>query len=127
VIYADANVIIRFVEGEPTSRQPIQQRLKGENPILTSRLSRLECRCAPPRDNNAELLGLYDTFFSAADLRMIEIDVRVIDEATAIRAAFGLTTPDAIHLAAAIIAHASVFLTGDKRLARFNRLPVEII
>jgi predicted nucleic acid-binding protein len=66
-------------------------------------------------------------FVESNELRLIEIDARVIDEATSIRAAFGLKSPDALHLAAAVVAGASVFLTGYAQLARFNRMSVEII
>ena len=116
-----------FFEGDPASREPIRQRLAGQNLILTSQLSRLECRCRPLRDKNTVLLGLYDVFFSGQDLRLIEIDSRVIDQATRIRADFNLKSPEALHLAAAIIGGASIFLTGDRQLARFDPLPVEII
>ena len=46
MIYADANVIIRLVEGDAVTRAPIEARLRplwGTGPyLLTSRLSRLE-------------------------------------------------------------------------------------
>ena len=79
------------------------------------------------RQGNLPLLALYDTFFAGRDLQVSEIDARVIDQATEIRAKFNLKSPDAIHLAAATVAKAAVFLTGDKQLARFNAIPVEII
>jgi predicted nucleic acid-binding protein len=81
----------------------------------------------PMRTKDTALLQLYDVFFSAQELRLIEIDRRVIDEATGIRAITGLKSPDALHLAAALVTGASVFLTGDTQLARFNRLSVELI
>lgn len=127
MIYLDANVIIRFVEGNEPSRESLRLRLIGENLITTSQLSRLECRCKPMRTKDLATLNLYDVFFTAHELRLIEIDARVIDEATSIRAALGLKSPDALHLATAVVAGASVFLTGDAKLTRFNRMSVEII
>ena len=127
VIYLDANVIIRFVEGDPAAREPIRERLAGQSGITTSQLSRMECRCQPIRQGNTSLLALYDTFFAGRDLQVSEIDARVIDEATEIRARFNLKSPDAIHLAAATVAKVAVFLTGDKLLARFDGIAVEVI
>jgi predicted nucleic acid-binding protein len=120
-------VIIRLVEGDAAARQPLEHRLARETEFITSQLSRLECRCRPMRDNNAALLKLYDQFFASRELRLLEIDVRVIDEATAIRATTGFRAPDAIHLAAAVTGGASAFLTGDVQLSRFNRLTIELI
>jgi len=127
VIYLDANVLIRLLEGDLASRQPIEQRLAGETAFLTSQLTRLECRCKPLREGNAPLLALYDQAFASREMQVIEIDGRVIDEATALRAAHNLKTPDAIHVASAVVAGATVFLTGDAKIAAISRIKVEVI
>jgi uncharacterized protein len=127
VIYLDANVIIRFVEGDPASRDPIRKRLTGEPVLVTSQLSRLECRCHPMRLNDLAVLKLYDVFFSSRDLQLLEITEKVVDQATDLRAQYALKTPDAIHLAPAIVAGATHFLTGDIKLSRCTQLQVEII
>ena len=53
MIYADANIIIRLIEGDTAVRAPIEARLlpfKGSGPfLLTSRLTQLECRVMPLR------------------------------------------------------------------------------
>jgi predicted nucleic acid-binding protein len=60
-------------------------------------------------------------------MQLVALDSRVVDEATVIRAAENFRTPDALHLAAAIVGGAKVFLAGDKQLARFKRLMIEVI
>jgi hypothetical protein len=56
VIYADANVIIRLVEveGDALTRAPLEARLLPYRGIgrflLTSQLTRLECRVKPLRE-----------------------------------------------------------------------------
>jgi predicted nucleic acid-binding protein len=127
LIYLDANVIIRFVEGAAISRDPIRQRLANERQLITSQLSLLECRCMPMGRSDQVLLDLFDRFFGSRELRLTEIDRTVIDEATRVRAQFQFSSPDAIHLSSAVIAGANVFLTGDRKLSRFSQLPVEII
>jgi hypothetical protein len=86
VIYLDANVIIRLIEGLPAVKDQIIRRLASERLIATSQLSRLECRCQPLRFANQSLLDLYDEFFRSAELTLIEINPHVIDLATQIRA-----------------------------------------
>lgn len=127
MIYLDANVIIRFLEGDPATRSPVEARLHGASSLMTSRLSRLECRCHPLRIGDQRLLGLYEGFFAARELMLTDVSAEVIERATELRAQWNLRTPDAIHLASAVLFGASVFLTGDRLLTRCTSMPVEII
>ncbi len=128
MIHADAGVIIRLIEGEAKVRAPIEARLQGirsQRPlILTSRLSRLECRCKPLREKKDRLLRLFDAFFASPDVKLAEIDEAVVEKATELRASFGLKTPDAIHAATAILAGASEFWTADRDYLRCPELKV---
>lgn len=131
VIYADANVIIRLIEGDVSARAPLEARLlplRGSGRYcLTSHLTRLECRTKPIRDGDTSLLALYDAFFVSAEVDVLPVSVAVIDKATEIRAALKLKTPDALHLATAILSGATAFLTGDKALDRCKEISVEIL
>jgi predicted nucleic acid-binding protein len=131
VIYADANVVIRLLEGDATARAPLEARLlplRGTGRFLaTSRLTRLECRVKPLRNGDAALLALYDAFFAGLEVQLLDVTEAVLDKATEIRARLNLKTPDAIHLATAILAGVSAFLTGDRNLARCTEVSVEIL
>jgi predicted nucleic acid-binding protein len=131
MIYTDANVIIRLVEGTQTVRALIEaclQPLRGTAGFLaTSRLSRLECRCKPLRQSDVLVLALYDAFVSSVEVVLLEIDAAVVEKATELRAQFNFKTPDAIHLASAILIGASAFLTANRNLARCTLLQVELI
>ena len=131
MIYADTNVIIRLLEGQPAVRAPIENRLQPFRGLtqflLTSRLGRLECRCKPLREGNAALLGLYESFFGSAEVLLLEIDAMVVEKATELRASLNLKTPDAIHLASAILAKVTLFLTADQALQRCTQVPIEIV
>lgn len=130
MIYADANILIRLLEGTPAVRAPIEARLlplRGTGRFLgTSRLSRLECRCKPLRAGDAVLLALYEAFFHGPEMQLLDITADVVEKATELRANLNFKTPDAIHLATAILAKATAFLTGDRNLARCGEIPVEI-
>jgi predicted nucleic acid-binding protein len=131
MIYLDANVIIRLIEGAAPIRAPIELRLAATRGVAaawaTSTLSRLECRCKPLKLSNAALLSIYDGLFIAVELVTLKIDDAVIEKATELRAGLNVKTPDAIHLASAIVAGASTFLTGDQNLARCQEVKVEIL
>lgn len=131
MIYADANVLIRLLEGAPAVRAPLEARLlpsRGTSRFLaTSRLSRLECRCKPLRAGDTVLLALYEALFHGPEMQLVDITADVVEKATELRANLNFKTPDAIHLASAIFVKASAFLTGDKTLARCREIAVEIL
>jgi predicted nucleic acid-binding protein len=131
VIYLDSSVAIRLIEGDAATRAPIEARLlplRGAvRFILTSRLTRLECRVKPLRSADAVLLALYDAFFASAEVDLAELTAAVVEKATDLRAALNFKTPDALHLATAIIGGASSFLTGDRSFTRCAEIAVEVL
>ena len=94
---------------------------------IVSRLCLLECRVKPLRDHRDDVLVMYDRFFASAGLTVAEVDARVIDRATQLRAEHRFSTPDAIHLATAVEHEADVMITGDRDFARFQTIPIQII
>lgn len=131
MIYADANILIRLVEGDPATRAPLETRLqplRGTGRfLLTSRLIRLECRVKPLRNSDVALLALYDALFTSPEVDLLEVSESVLEKATELRATFNFKTPDAIHLASGVLAGATAFLTGDRNLARCTALTVEVL
>ena len=95
--------------------------------IAVSDLSRLECRVGPMRRLDAAVLAVFDQFFALPDVRVVSLDTAVYDRATAIRAAYGFKTVDAIHLAAGVEAKCDSFLTNDARLSRFPDITVGVL
>ena len=126
--YLDACCIIDLNEGAPDWRAAIATRLAAlpaSGGLVTSRISRLECRSKPMRTRDAALLGRYDATFAAA--RVVDVTPAIIEHATELRARYGFRTPDAIHLATAIEANVDVFLTGDASLARCAEVRVDVL
>jgi predicted nucleic acid-binding protein len=130
MIYLDAGIIIRMIEGNEAARVPLVERLAhARRPgafLLTSRLSRLECRCKPLQIGNFELLELYESFFSAPELLVREIDATIVEKATELRAGLGLKTPDAIHAATAWVSEVEEFWTADQDFVRLSQLRVTL-
>jgi predicted nucleic acid-binding protein len=130
MIYLDSSIIIRMLEGNDRVRLPIERKLAAlnvtERVLVTSRLSTLECRSKPLRDNDTDLLELFDRFFRAGEVLVQEIDSDVIDKATELRAFVGLKTPDAIHVATFMLLNAKSFWSTDTRIKRCPGIAVEL-
>jgi len=131
-IYLDANSIIYLVEAvDPfhaiVAARLLSHRTNPESRIVTSRLSRLECRIQPLRNADTHLLAKYTDFFSMERIIICEVTAGVIERATDLRVRYNFKTPDAIHLATAIEEKADLFLTGDKALARCVEVKVEVL
>ena len=130
--YLDASAIIYALEGVAPFQVTVIARMAQAEAshnglLLTSRLSRLECRIKPLRDGDAALLAVYDRFFTRRMLYVIDITASIIERATDLRVRYNVKTPDAIHLATAIEASADRLLTGDAALARVREVPVEVL
>jgi predicted nucleic acid-binding protein len=95
--------------------------------IMTSRLSRLECRVRPLREGQSAMIALYDEFFLRRSLHVADIGAAVIDLATDLRVRYGMKTPDAIHIATAIECGADLILTGDRAMSRCKEVKVELV
>jgi predicted nucleic acid-binding protein len=95
--------------------------------LVTSRLTRLECRSKPLRAADFATLAQFDVFFDGIELILAELSASVIERATDFRARYNLRTPDAIHYATAVDFGATVFLTGDRTLSRCSEVPVEVL
>jgi predicted nucleic acid-binding protein len=129
-VYLDACCFIYLVEGEPGWRSTIEAQLRNLDPttrLVTSQLSRLECRTKPTRDNDDDLLARYDALFGANRINVLDVGESVVDHATRLRARYGFKSPDAIHLATAIDCGASSFCTGDTALARCAEIPITVL
>jgi uncharacterized protein len=77
----------------------------------------LECLVHPLKTKREELIAAYHRFFRLEEVTKVPLTSDCFDKAADIRAHYSVTTPDAIHLAAAIIGGCEVFLTNDRRLA----------
>ena len=126
--YLDATPIIYLVEQRQPFATAIRSKLATPGIVpITSELARLECRVKPMRDGNLTLLQDFDDYFANSIAEMVSLIRDVIDRATEIRAHYNFKTPDALHLAAAVISNCDVFLTNDQRLNRFTGITIETV
>jgi predicted nucleic acid-binding protein len=87
----------------------------GEVEAFTSATILAEIAVAPYRLGLNELAYQYGYVLrTRPNLRLVEISHDIADRAAFLRAKYGLKTPDAIQIGAAIISGATVFLTADR-------------
>jgi predicted nucleic acid-binding protein len=127
-VYLDSAPLIYLIENVAPYASAIQARLNAPDTIqVCSDLTRLECRLKPIRDKEEALLAALDSYFDEITAFVIPLARAVIDTATELRARYGFRTPDAIHLAAAIVDGCDLFLTNDHRLERCVEISVEVV
>jgi uncharacterized protein len=119
-VYLDSCVVIYLLQGPESLSQGVRSALRPEDgdppAVCISDLTRLECRVWPIRHGEDQLLGQFDEFFGSQDVERILLQTDTFDLATELRARFGTKTPDALHLAAAILGGCQEFWTNDHRL-----------
>ena len=124
-VYLDACIVIYLIQGPQELSTTILQALgtkEGEAfTVFASDLTRLECRVWPMREGDDDLLRQFDDFFASEDLTRIPITTETFDLATELRGLHGTKTPDALHLAAAILGGCQELWTNDQRLSAAAR------
>lgn len=134
IAFFDASALIYLIEGN----EPFAGRVRNQLAALAeahpgmgaavSRLSWLECRVRPLKNEDAAVLALFDTFFARSDLVWVELDRDVVELATAIRVRHGLRTPDALQAASCLqLGPEHVLLTGDGSFQRVHGLNVAVL
>ena len=134
IAFFDTSALIYLVEGaEPFARSVRAElaRTAKKYPKLgaaLSRLSWLECRVRPARNNELTTLAAFDAFFARPDLIWVELTQDVVELATAIRVKHGLRTPDALQAASCLqLGRQHLFLTGDAGFKQVTGLNVKVL
>lgn len=134
IAFFDASALIYLIE----AAEPFAARLKHEIAATAaqfpelgaavSRLTWLESRVRPMREQNLPVLAAYDAFFARPDLQWIELSRDVVELATTIRVRHGLRTPDALQAACCLqLGDAHRFFTGDAGFQRVAGLQVALL
>jgi len=130
IAFFDASALIYLVEGAEPFASRVRfalAQMTTKHPTMgaaVSRLSWLECRVRPARNNDLATLARFDAFFARPDLVWVELSRNVVELATAIRVRHALRTPDALQAASCLqLGAKQLFLTGDiafKKVAELN-------
>lgn len=128
-IYFDSNIFIYAFENSPTfqrSAQAMFQRAAdGQAQIFVSELVFPEILPKPLRDGKSEIAEQYLSFLqNTAGIELIPIDTAIVMLSVELRALYNLKTADALHVATAIRAECTSFISVDKALKRVKEIPV---
>ena len=125
----DTQVFIYFIE-EDKQFLPLVKPLfeaMDQDTLLgaTSGLTLMEVLVVPYRTGNFSLADRYEALLTRSrGLRFVDVDRPLLKSAAQLRAAFRLKPPDAIQVAAAMVANCQAFLTNDRRIPSIPGLRV---
>ena len=127
-LYLDTSPIIFAVERVEPHCTAVAARISlPDVSLVTCELAWLETRVKPLKNNDTALLADFELFFQESLASVLPLDRRTMTKAAELRANHRFKTPDAIHLAAAILGHCDVFYTNDQDLKRCSEIVVEIV
>ena len=117
-IYLDANVLIYLTEFDRDKTGALRALIAGyesaQAEFITSDLAYTEVLVRPIRAQHFDLIQAYERLLTVF-VKPLPVSRDVLCLAAKLRAATpAQKTPDAIHVATAILAKADVFVTGDK-------------
>ncbi len=118
MIYLDSCILIYAVEDDGERGRVARQALADlvDTELVVSPLVVMECITGPLKKGDLALVDYYRSTLSRATRAPFDEDVFV--RAAELRAMHSLSTPDALHLAAAQKAGCSALWTNDRRLER---------
>jgi len=92
---------------------------------VTSGISLIEACVYPQRQGRLDLVQAYErALIHSQQVRMMPIDTRLARRATVLRAQYNLLVPDAIQVAAALEAGATLFVTNDRKLCEVREIQI---
>ena len=132
VVALDTSVLVYFIEDHPrfadAAESTLDQVRKGRLSAVFSQLGMVEVLTGPKKRGRDDLVGQYRHFISTfPNLTLVGLDDEIVEVASDLRAAYGIRTPDAIHLATAITHEAAAFITNDRRLHKVKEINVELL
>jgi predicted nucleic acid-binding protein len=125
----DTQVFIYFIEEDKQFLplvKPLFEAIDQDTLLgATSGLTLMEVLVVPYRTGNFSLADRYEALLTRSrGLRFIDVDRPLLKSAAQLRAVFRLKPPDAIQLAAAMVANCQGFLTNDRRIPPIPGLSV---
>lgn len=131
IVYIDTAIVVYTIEANPTyssALQPLWLHYQiGNIELITSELTLMETLVIPIKTANTELMNDYEHLLTASEIRLIPITQAILKNAANLRATTNLKTPDAIHVASAVEAGCTLFLTNDAGLRTVPGLSITVL
>ncbi len=127
VVGIDTPVFIYHIESHP-KYSPLTQGVfstmeKGKWTGVTSAITLMEINVHPWQAGREDVARKYEALLvNFPNLGIVNIDRDVARIASQLRAKFGVRPPDALQVAASLVADAKLYLTNDRRLSSLQSL-----
>ncbi|MDQ7025024.1 MAG: PIN domain-containing protein [Anaerolineae bacterium] len=96
--------------------------------VITASLTLTEVLMKPIQAKNRRLQREYrDLLLNTKNVSTIAIDTIIATKAAELRAKYNLKTPDALHVASAIVSGCDAFLTNDDGIKRVTEITILIL
>lgn len=118
---ADTALFIYLIEERSPFLSLIEPLFKeadeGRRELVTSAITLLEVLVVPYRVGNRPLAERYETLLMRSrGVRVVDLSVDQLRAAAQLRATFGVKTPDALQIVAALTGGCTTFVTNDRRI-----------
>lgn len=128
----DSSPFIYLIEAHPLYLPlvtPLFERVDaGEINAVTSTITVAEVTVLPLRQQKYNLHEQYlKLLLNNRNLEVVSVDVQVAQTAAELRSKYGVRLPDAIQLAAAILAKCDMFVTNDCALKQIAEMPILVL
>ena len=131
-LYLDANVYIYALEDHSQFGEAARQVLEAIDrdgiTVVAQHLILAELLPHPVKQGATDLVQLYeDLFLHHPQLVLLNTEPTTINLTTKLRATYGFSTLDALHLASAIATECDAFITNDQELKSVQEIPVLLL
>lgn len=132
IIGIDTMVFIYHFEDHPGYSHTTEKILgaveEGRYHAVTSVITLLEILVKPKREGNLSAAKDYkDLLLTFPNLKIYDLDMRIADMASDLRARYGIKTPDAVQIATTISGGGKTFLTNDGTLKNIEEVRVMLL
>lgn len=131
-LYIDSAPLIYYIEETPKYVKHMdvifQLLSRTSTQAITSVIILTEVLNKPMQLGKTELVNAYrNILISNSAFQLHLVDSNVAERAAELRAQYNLRTPDALHMATALVSGCKSFLTNDKSLNRVSDISVLIL
>lgn len=100
----------------------------GKHKAVTSVITLIEILVKPKREGNLTAVKDYkDLLLTFPNFKIFDLDMKISDIASDIRAKYGIKTPDAIQIATTIYGGSKSFITNDESLKKVEEVRVLLL
>lgn len=127
----DSAPLIYYIEEEPRYLPALISIIdaidEGKITCYASTVVLLEVLVKPLREKDEALAHEYQDILLHSRLRLVAVNTLIAQEAARLRAQYRLKTPDAIHIATALVQKADALLTNEPAWKRVKEIPIVVL